>query len=118
VGTAETNEDNYNENIDDAHSTPQQPTAEMRFDSFKSAKEHYRAYAQRTRFGIRVYCSRKGKDGEYNNVNLVCANAGKHYEAKEDTQNPAVKKQKKGTHPRTGCTAHMYIKKERCMVLC
>jgi hypothetical protein len=46
-------------------------------------------------------------------VNLVCINAGKHYEAKEDTHNleGAVKKRKKGTHPMTGCTTHMYIKR-------
>jgi hypothetical protein len=114
VGTAGTNEDNSNENVDDAHSTPQSPTAEMRFDSFESAKEHYRAYAQKTGFGIRIDWSRKGQDGEYNNVNLVCTNAGKHYEPKEDTQNPegAAKKRKKGTHPRTGCTTHMYIKRK------
>jgi hypothetical protein len=72
MGTAGTKEDNNNENVDDAHSTPQPPTAEMRFDSFESAKEHYRAYAQRTGFGIRIDWSRKGQDGEYNNVNLVC----------------------------------------------
>jgi hypothetical protein len=44
----------------------------------------------------------------------VCSNAGKHYEQEEDTQNPegAMKKRKKGTHPRTGCTAHMYIKRK------
>jgi hypothetical protein len=86
----------------------------MRFDSFEFAKEHYRAYAQRKGFGIRIDWSRKGQDGEYNSVNIVCSNAGKKYEQKEDTQNPegAVKKRKKGTHPRTGCTAHMYIKRK------
>jgi hypothetical protein len=34
-GTAETNEDNLNEHVDDAHSTPQPPTTEMLFDSFE-----------------------------------------------------------------------------------
>jgi hypothetical protein len=57
----------------------------MRFDSFESAKEHYRVYAQRTGSEIKIDWSRKGHDGDYNNVNLVCTNAGKHYEAKEDT---------------------------------
>jgi hypothetical protein len=114
VGTAGTNEDDSNENVADAHSTPQPPIAEMRFDSFELAKEHYRAYAQRKGFGIRIDWSRKGQDGEYNSVNIVCSNAGKNYEQKEDTQNPegAVKKRKKGTHPGTGCTAHMYIKRK------
>jgi hypothetical protein len=59
VGTVGTNEDNINENVDDAHSTPQPPTAEVRFDSFESAKEHYRAYTQKTGFGIRIDWSRK-----------------------------------------------------------
>jgi hypothetical protein len=88
MGTAGTNEDNSNENVDDAHSTPQPPTAEIRFDSFESAKEHYRACPQRSWFGIRIDWSRKGQYREYNNVNLVCTNVGKHCEPKEDTQNP------------------------------
>jgi hypothetical protein len=54
VETVGTNEDVSNENVDDAHSTPQPPTVEMRFDSFELAKEHYRAYAQRKGFGIRI----------------------------------------------------------------
>jgi hypothetical protein len=47
-------------------------------------------------------------------VNLVCTKARKHYEENKDTQNPeaVVKKQKKGTHPRTGSTTHMYIKRK------
>jgi hypothetical protein len=84
-GTNGTNEDVSNENVDDAHSTPQPPTAEMRFDSFELAKEHYKAYAQRKGFGIRIDWSRKGQYGEYNSVNIVCSNAGKNYEQKEDT---------------------------------
>jgi hypothetical protein len=114
MGTARTNEDNSNENVDNAHSTPQLPTTKIRFDSFESVKEHYRAYVLRSGFGIRIDWPRKGQDGEYNNVNLVCTNVGKHYEPKKDTQNPegAVKKRKKGTHPRTGFTSHMYIKRK------
>jgi hypothetical protein len=44
----------------------------------------------------------------------VCSNEGKNYEQKEDTKNPegAVKKTKKGTHPRICCTTHMYIKRK------
>jgi hypothetical protein len=47
-------------------------------------------------------------------VNLVCTKARKHYEENKDTQNPegVVKKQKKGTHPRTGSTTHMYVKRK------
>jgi hypothetical protein len=92
--TARTNEDNWNEHVDDAHSTPQPPTAELCFDSYESAKEHYMAYAQRTGFSIRIDWSRKRQDREYDNVSLVCTNIGKYYEAKEDTHNPegAVKK--------------------------
>jgi hypothetical protein len=56
--TTGTNEDKWNEHVDDAHSTPQPPT-EMLFDNFESAKEHYMTYAQRTWFRIRIYWSRK-----------------------------------------------------------
>jgi phage/plasmid primase-like uncharacterized protein len=59
--TAGSNEDNdaTNDAMDEVHSTPLAPTSEMRFDSFESAKEHYRAYAQRKGFDIRIDWSRK-----------------------------------------------------------
>ena len=58
VNTAGSNEDGFNDATADANSTPQPPSAQMRFDSFESAKEHYRAYAQRKGFGIRIDWSR------------------------------------------------------------
>ena len=57
--TAGSKEDWLNDVADDITSTPQAPTAQMRFDTFEAAKEHYRAYAQRKGFGIRIDYSRK-----------------------------------------------------------
>ena len=86
----------------------------MRFDSFESAKEHYRAFAQWKGFGIRIDWSRDDAKKELARVYLVCTRAGKPYKPKEDTQNPkpVVKKRKKNTIPRTGCIAHVYVKRK------
>ena len=107
------NEEGRNEDADDVNSQPLPPAAGLRFDSFKSAQEHYRAYAQRKGFGIRKDWSRKDDDGEYEKVTLVCTKAGKNQEEKEDTQNPKgeVKKRKRATNPRTACAAHMFLKR-------
>jgi hypothetical protein len=116
--TAGTNEDwsnnATNDGRDEVHSTPQPPAPGMRFDSYDSAREHYRAYSQRKGFKIRIDCSRKDAKNETNKAYLVCTKAGKPHAEKEDTQNPTscVKKRKKNTHPRTGCTAHIYIKRK------
>jgi hypothetical protein len=102
-----------NDGRDEVHSTPQPPAPGMRFDSYDSAREHYRAYSQRKGFEIRIDWSRKDAKDDTNKAYLVCTKAGKPHAEKEDTQNPksCVKKRKKNTHPRTGCTAHIYIKR-------
>ena len=84
--TAGSKDDWLNEPADDVNSTPQAPTAQMRFDTFEAAKEHYRAYAQRKGFGIRIDYSRTNSKGEQYKVNLVCTKAGKPHAEKEDTQ--------------------------------
>ena len=101
VHTADSNEDGENnaENNDardEVHSTPQPPTNGMRFDSFESAREHYRAYSQRKGFGIRIDWSRKDARNELNKAYLVCTKAGKPHEEKEDTQNPKSCVKKRG----------------------
>jgi len=101
---------------DAAHSTPHAPTHGMRFESFKYAKEHYRAYAERKGFGIRIDWGHFANDAEYDRVNIVCTCAGKPHKKKEAeiSQNPksVVPTRKYNTHPRTGCKARMYLKRK------
>ena len=110
------NADGSNDGTADAISTPQPPELDMRFDSMESAREHYRDYSQRKGFSIRVDWSRKekGADADYSKAYFACTKAGKPHKENEDTQNPqpAVKKRKRNTNPRSECKAHMYVKKK------
>ena len=97
----------------EAHSTPQPPSAAIQFDSYESAYEHYRVYAQRKGFGVRKDYSRTTVDGQLSRAMVVCYKADKPHMEKEDTQNPKsiVKKRKRSKIPRTGYPAHMYVKR-------
>ena len=113
IGTAVSGQQSDDDGTADANSTPQPPTMHMRYDSYEAARDHYLEYSIRKGFSIRIGWSKKYPNKEYEKVFLVCTKAGTACIPKEDTQNPVsvVKKRKRSTVPRTGCQAHMFIKK-------
>ena len=98
----------------EAYSTPKPPDETMKFDTFEEAYEHYRQYAQRHGFGMRLEYRKTIKDNTVSRVLLVCGKYGKPKTNKEETkdvQDPKgiVKKRKRGKVVRSGCPAHLYI---------
>ncbi|KAE8802196.1 hypothetical protein D1007_22068 [Hordeum vulgare] len=95
-------------------STPQQPTAMMRFDTLEDAEKHYKMYARQKGFGVR-YCFRKRSEasGELIRASLVCHRAGLKIKRKVDTQNPQpiAPERSRNTTERTNCPARMFVKR-------
>ncbi|KAE8777217.1 hypothetical protein D1007_49982 [Hordeum vulgare] len=110
------NDDNANEDegMPEVMSTPQQPTAMMRFDTLEDAEKHYKMYARQKGFGVR-YCFRKKSEasGELIRASLVCHRVGLKIKRKVDTQNPQpiVPERRRNTTERTNCPARMFVKR-------
>ncbi|KAE8796737.1 hypothetical protein D1007_28180 [Hordeum vulgare] len=110
------NNDNANEDegMPEVMSTPQQPTAMMRFDTLEDAEKHYKMYARQKGFGVR-YCFRKRSEasGELIRASLVYHRAGLKIKRKVDTQNPQpiAPERSRNTTERTNCPARMFVKR-------
>lgn len=112
--TPNADEGNEDEGMPEVMSTPQQPTATMRFDTLEDAEKHYKLYARQKGFGVRYNYRKKSEaSGEIIRASLVCHKAGLKIKKKEDTQNPqpVAPERWRNTIERTDCPAHMLLKR-------
>jgi len=80
----------------------------MVFDSCEQARSYYNKYAKKTGFSIKIGGSKNDKDGEKDKVMFVCNRNGSNQEVSEG---PVVKQRKRNKNEKTGCMAHLTVKK-------
>ncbi|KAM0890556.1 hypothetical protein ACQ4PT_026962 [Festuca glaucescens] len=106
-------QNNRNEGNQEVVSTPQLPSAHMRFDTLEEAQKHYLAFARRRGFEIRNNYRKKSEvTGDFIRTAMVCHKVGHQEKEKEDTQNPkpVVLERIKTSNVRTDCPAKMALK--------